>query len=75
MMEVICLLAECELAFRRDNETIDSPNNGNFPGLVGLIAKFDPFLYIHINQNGNKGSGHPLCLIQDHIGRGYPANG
>lgn len=61
-MEVICLLAECELAFRRDDETIDYPNNGNFLCLVGLTAKFDPFLRIHINQNGNKGSGHPLYL-------------
>ena len=59
---MICLLAERGLAFRGDDETFGSPNNGNFLGLLELIAKFDPFLCTHINQYGNKGSGHPSYL-------------
>ena len=62
VVEVICLLAEHGLAFRGKDETFGSPYNGNFLGVLELIAKFDPFLHTHINRRGNKGTGHPSYL-------------
>ena len=56
---VICTLAERGLPFRGDNEQFGSPNNGNYLGLLELVAKFDPFLLAHINRYGNSGSGNP----------------
>jgi hypothetical protein len=41
---VIQILAECGLAFRGSDETIGSPHNENYLGLLELIAKFDIFL-------------------------------
>jgi len=46
-VEVIKTLSERGLAFRGDNEIIGSPNNGNYLGLLELIAKFDLFLSNH----------------------------
>ena len=40
---VICSFAERGLLFRGDNEQFGSPNNGNFLGLLELVAKFDIF--------------------------------
>jgi Domain of unknown function (DUF4371) len=62
VVAVICTLAERGLAFRGENETFESPNNGNYLGLLDLIAKFDPFLSNHIKQYGNRGSGSPSYL-------------
>ena len=59
---VICTLAERGLSFRGDNEQFGSPNNGNYLGLLELVAKFDPFLLAHINRDGNSGSGNPSYL-------------
>ena len=50
---VICTLAERGLLFRGNNEQFGSPNNGNYLGLLKLIAKFDPFFLGHINRHGN----------------------
>lgn len=62
VVAVVCLLAERGLAFRGENETFESTNNGNYLGLLELIAKFDPFLSNHIKQHGNRGSGSPSYL-------------
>ena len=59
---VICTLAERGLPFRGDNEQFGSPNNGNYLGLLELVAKFDPFLLAHINRYGNSGSENPSYL-------------
>ena len=56
---VVTLLAERGLAFRGDNQTIGSPNNGNFLGVLELVAQFDPFLAKHIEDFGNAGRGTP----------------
>ena len=61
-VEVIKTLSEHGLAFRGDNEIIGSPNNGNYLGLLELIAKFDPFLFNHIENYGNKGTGSTSYL-------------
>ena len=34
------------------------PNNGNYLGILELIAKYDAFLAEHIRKHANKGSGH-----------------
>lgn len=59
---VIQFLAERGLAFRGSDETIGSPHNGNYLGLLELIAKFDIFLAQHINTYANKGKGHTSYL-------------
>ena len=55
-MSVITLIAERSLAFRGENETIGSPKNDNYLGIVELLAKYD--IYTH----ANKGSGHTNYL-------------
>ena len=59
---VITLIAERGLAFRGENETIGSPKNGNYLGIVELLAKYDTFLAEHIQMHANKGSGHTNYL-------------
>lgn len=43
------------LPFRGDDELLGSAGNGNYLGLLELIAEFDPFLKEHIEKHGNKG--------------------
>ncbi|KAJ8930225.1 hypothetical protein NQ314_016990 [Rhamnusium bicolor] len=49
-------------AFRGSDETIGSPHNGNYLGLLELIIRFDIFLAQHINTHANKGKGHTSYL-------------
>jgi len=60
--EVIRFLSERGLAFRGSDETIDSPHNGNYLGIIELLSKFDPFLEQHISAHGNQGLGHTSYL-------------
>lgn len=62
IVEVIKFLAERGLAFRGTEEVFGSPHNGNYLGLLELLAKFDPFLEAHINKHANKGTGHVSYL-------------
>lgn len=62
IVSVIQFLAERGLAFRGSDEIIGSPHNGNYLGLLELIAKFDVFLAQHINTYANKGKGHTSYL-------------
>jgi len=55
-------LSERGLAFRGSDETIGSPHNGNYLGIIELISKFDPFLEQHIRAHGNQGRGHASYL-------------
>ena len=50
LVEVIKFLAERGLSFFGDNEKIGSPSNGNYLGLLELLAKFDPFLAQHMGK-------------------------
>ena len=59
---VICTLSERGLLSRGNNEEFRCHNNGNYLGLLGLVAKFDPFLLAHINRYGNSGSANPSYL-------------
>ena len=46
VVSVIKFIAEHGLAFRGDNELVGSPRNGNFLGILELIAQYAPFLHI-----------------------------
>ena len=62
MVAVIRTIAERGLAFRGSVESFGSHSNGNFLGLLELLAEFDPFLAAHIEQFGNCGKGTPSYL-------------
>lgn len=57
VISVIKYIATRNLAFRGSKEVFGSSKNGNFLGLLELIAEFDPFLKQHIEKYGNFGSG------------------
>ncbi|XP_060846075.1 zinc finger MYM-type protein 1-like [Rhopalosiphum padi] len=67
LIETIIFLSGRGLAFRGDNETLGSKNNGNYLGCLELIAKFDPLMSNHLDEYGNKGRGnvsylsHTIC--------------
>ena len=62
IIEVVKFLAERGLAFRGNDEKIGSHHNGNYLGLLELLAKFDPFMAEHIKAHANKGKGHTSYL-------------
>ncbi len=43
-------LSQNTLAFRGTNAKLYEPNNGNFLGLIEMIAKFDPTIQEHIRR-------------------------
>ncbi|XP_076831848.1 kinase suppressor of Ras 1-like isoform X2 [Brachyhypopomus gauderio] len=57
VVAVIQFLGERSLAFRGDDELLGSAHNGNFLGIIELLAKFDPFLAEHLQRFGGKGKG------------------
>ncbi|KAL6480194.1 hypothetical protein MHYP_G00112270 [Metynnis hypsauchen] len=57
VVAIIKFLGERGLAFRGDDERLGSPHNGNFLGIVELLAKFDPFIADHLQRFGGKGKG------------------
>lgn len=58
VLSVVRFLAERGLPFRGTTETIGSPNNGNFLGIIEVLAEYDPFLQQHIQLYANKGRGN-----------------
>lgn len=57
LVSVIKFLCKRGLALRGDNKLIGSQSNGNYLGLLELIAEYDEFLKKHIQETGNCGSG------------------
>ncbi|RXN38526.1 zinc finger MYM-type 1-like protein [Labeo rohita] len=55
VVAVIKFLGARGLPFRGDKELLSSAHNGNYLGLLELIAEFDPFLKEHLEKHGNKG--------------------
>ena len=47
LLAIVQFLAQNNMAFRGTEERLNAPNNGNFLGLVQLVAKFDPVLQEH----------------------------
>ena len=62
VVETIRFLSERGFAFRSSDELVGSPRNGNYLGILELLAKFGPFLAQHISRNANKGRGHTSYL-------------
>ena len=62
VVAVVRTLAERGLAFRGSVEKFGSPYNGNFLGILELIAQFDPFLENHIKRYGGCGTGNTSYL-------------
>ncbi|XP_068203599.1 zinc finger MYM-type protein 1-like [Palaemon carinicauda] len=62
VITVIHFSAEWGLAFRGNNESVDSPRNGNFQGILELIAKYDDFLAQDIKTEANCGKGYTNYL-------------
>ena len=58
VIEIVKFLAERSFAFRGSDEKIGSYNNGNYLGLLKLLAEFDPFMAEHIKNHANKGKRH-----------------
>ena len=58
----ISFLAERGLGFRGSDERFNSVHNGNYLGLLEVIANFDPFLSHHIEEKGDLGSGNTSYL-------------
>ena len=62
VVSVIILIAERGLAFRGDNQLVGSRLNGNFLGILELLAQYDNFLAGHIATHANRGRGHTHYL-------------
>ena len=62
VIAVVKFLAQRGMPFRGDDQVIGSKHNGNFLGIVELIAQFDPFLDNHLKEYGNAGQGTPSYL-------------
>lgn len=62
LISVIVFISERGLAFRGENEILGSPQNGNYMGILELLAEYDDFLRGHLETHGNRGSGHTNYL-------------
>eukprot|EP00918_Siedleckia_nematoides_P019293 GHVU01041094.1.p1 GENE.GHVU01041094.1~~GHVU01041094.1.p1 ORF type:complete len:421 (+),score=38.87 GHVU01041094.1:275-1537(+) len=58
MLDVICFIGERGLAFRGTSQEFGNHSNGNYLGILELIAKYDQPLAHHIEKYGNKGRGN-----------------
>jgi hypothetical protein len=54
LIDIVIYLAERNLSFRGTTEKLGAYDNGNFLGLVELIAKYDPILLEHSGRVQNK---------------------
>jgi hypothetical protein len=50
---IVKFLAEHNLAFRGTNCKLNQDNNGNFLGLIEMLAEFDPILQQHVQRITN----------------------
>ena len=62
IVSTVKFLSTRGLAFRGQNEQINSEQNGNYLGILELISEFDPFLSNHLAKYGNKGKGRASYL-------------
>lgn len=50
---IVRFLAEHNIAFRGSNSRLYQGNNGNFLGLIEMLAKFDPVIKEHVDRITN----------------------
>ena len=62
LISVIKFSCERGLALRGENEIMGSAANGNYLGMLELLAQYDDFLKQHIQRHANLGSGHTNYL-------------
>ena len=62
VISVVKFLAERGLPFEGEDNILGSVHNGNFLGLMELVAQYDPFLADYLARHGNKGRGKPSYL-------------
>ena len=62
IINVIKFLCERRLTFRGTDKTVESPNNGNYLGLLEILATVDPFLCQHIKMHANCEKWHTSYL-------------
>ena len=62
VVAVVKFLCKRDLPLRGGNEVYGSHQNGNFLGLLELVAQFADFLADHIRRFGNSGKGVSSCL-------------
>lgn len=62
LLSVIRFLSSRGLPFRGSNQKIGNSSNGNYLGLLELIAQYDIVLQAHIEKFANKGKGHVSYL-------------
>lgn len=58
MIAITLFLAEHNLPFRGSKDTLYTPRNGNFLGLVQLLGQFDPVMMEHLRRVMQKESKH-----------------
>ncbi|KAK6191065.1 hypothetical protein SNE40_002813 [Patella caerulea] len=61
-VSVISFLAERGLPFRGSDETAGSVHNGNYLGMLELLAQYDPFLAEHLQRHSNECRSHTNYL-------------
>lgn len=54
MMEITLFVSQNNLAFRGRSDTLNTPHNGNFLGLVQLLGKFNPVMVEHLRSIANR---------------------
>jgi hypothetical protein len=62
LCHVIQFLCERGLPLRGANEQLNTSSNGNYLGLLELLAKYDSFMEEHISKYGQAGRGHASYL-------------
>jgi len=62
LIDVLIFLAERGLAIRGTDQIIASSHNGNYLGLIELLAEYDTLLASHIRKYANRGKGHVSYL-------------
>lgn len=65
IISVIKFLASRELAFRGTDERLGERRNGNYLGLLELLAEYDPLLKDHINRMANLSKSKTSYLSKD----------
>jgi hypothetical protein len=62
IVSVIKFVSSRGPAFRGSNQTLGSPQNGNYLGALELLSEYDAFFTKHLQTHGNKGKGKTSYL-------------